>query len=284
MVLLSIMLIAILTVFGLAFGSFVNALVWRLHQQSLSKKKRIASDAELSISRGRSMCPHCKHMLAWYDLLPVISWLSLGGRCRYCKESIGWQYPLVELLTAVLFVVSYIFWPYQLSTINYQILFIAWLVALVGFVALIVYDLRWMLLPNKIVFPLTGLGVFSVLLRAMDSDKPWQVIALSLGGLMVAGGIFYIIFQVSNGSWIGGGDVKLGFALGLFLGSPVLALLMLFFASLLGLAVAIPGIITKKSKLSSKLPFGPFLISATIIVMLFGNRILDWYFGAFLYL
>lgn len=279
------MVVVILIILGLAFGSFVNALVWRLYQQSLPKKRRAASDQELSISTGRSMCTHCKHTLAWYDLVPLLSWISVGGRCRYCKKPIGTQYPIVELLTAILFVVSYVFWPSDLLMSGFQqAIFALWLAVVVGFAALIVYDIRWMLLPNKIVFPLILLGALVALLRAFDSTNILTSLFASAGGLAIAGGIFYVVFQVSNGTWIGGGDVKLGFALGLLLGSPILAFLMLFIASLLGLLVAVPGIVSKKSGLNSKLPFGPFLIVSTMIVMLFGQRLIDWYTGTFLYL
>jgi prepilin signal peptidase PulO-like enzyme (type II secretory pathway) len=278
------MVIIILIILGLSFGSFVNALVWRMYQQALPKKKRVASDTELSIAKGRSMCPHCKHTLAWYDLLPIISWLGLRGKCRYCQGSISWQYPLVELITATMFVLSYVFWGEDLSSWSSYALFAVWLAALVAFMALIVYDVRWMLLPNKIVFPLLGLGIISAIIRALGSDAPVRAVVMALGGLAVAGGIFYVLFQISNGAWIGGGDVKLGFAIGLLLGSPLLAFLMLFVASLLGLLVASPSIALKKSKLSSKIPFGPFLIASTIFVMLFGQQIIDWYGSTFLYL
>lgn len=278
------MVIVILCILGLAFGSFVNALVWRLHQQSLPKKKRAADDSELSISKGRSMCPHCKHALAWYDLVPVLSWLSLGGRCRYCRRPISGQYPLVELLTAGLFVGSYVFWPQDLNSYTLVGVFSLWLAALVCLMALIVYDIRWMLLPNKIVFPLIGMGVLMTLIRALGSSNIVGALLAAIGGLAVAGGIFYVVFQISNGTWIGGGDVKLGFAIGLFLGSPVLAFLMLFLASVLGLVVALPGVVSGRRALAAQLPFGPFLITSTIVVMLFGQHLIDWYVSGVLYL
>ena len=284
MLLLSIMIIGILIILGLSMGSFVNALVWRLHEQEKPKKKRAASDAELSIVSGRSMCPHCKHTLAWYDLLPVVSWLSVLGKCRYCHKSISWQYPLVELATAVLFVISYAFWPSDLNTTLATIPFITWLIALVGLVALTVYDIKWMLLPNRVVFPLLGLAISSVVMQSIFSPGPLTLILNAFGGLAVAGGIFYVLFQVSNGKWIGGGDVKLGFVLGLLLAKPVLGFLMLFVASILGLIVSVPTLFTRKLQLSSRIPFGPFLIMATIIVMLSGQTIIDWYSSTFLYL
>lgn len=271
------MLIVGLVILGLAFGSFVNALVWRVYQQALPRKQRKASDNELSIMKGRSMCTHCKHTLAWYDLLPVISWLSLRGACRYCRKPISWQYPLVELLTAALFVVSFVCWPTELLTAEAVSSFVIWLSALVGLVALIIYDARWMLLPNRIVFPLLGLAVIDVLIRTLSSVEPLKTVGAALGGLLVAGGIFYVLFQISDGKWIGGGDVKLGFVLGLLLGEPVLAFMMLFFASLLGLVAALLTVISRNATFQAKIPFGPFLIIATIATKLFGPSLWSWY-------
>lgn len=277
------MIVAILILFGLAFGSFINALVWRIHEQHKPKKKRAGTDAELSIATGRSMCTHCKHTLVWYDLLPVLSWISLGGKCRYCKKPIGIQYPLVEIVTTMLFVVSYLFWPLGLGTVAEVTLFGLWLVSLIALVALAVYDIRWMLLPNRIVFPLTGIAVLYAIISTITSQNVGSALINAIGGLAVAGGIFYVLFQVSDGKWIGGGDVKLGFALGLLLASPLLAFLMLFVASLLGIMFALPALLQGKTSASTKIPFGPFLIAATIITQLFGRSIIDWYSTMFLY-
>lgn len=271
-------------ILGLAFGSFVNALVWRLHEQSLSAKKRAASLQELSIVHGRSMCPHCKHTLCPLDLVPVISWVLLGGKCHYCRSKIGLQYPLVELITACLFAVSYIYWPHSLTGMGQVSLFVLWLTSLVGLVALVVYDIRWMVLPNKIVFPLIGLGIIYAVITALTTDNPGHSLLMSFLGLLVAGGIFYVLFQISDGKWIGGGDVKLGFALGLLLSSPYIAFLMLFLASLLGLLVSMPAMLIKKSSIKNRIPFGPFLVTATIICVLFGQLIIDWYTTQFLYM
>lgn len=271
-----------LIVFGLCFGSFVNALVWRVHKQaeqddnSSQSSKKPKTNCSYSISRGRSMCVHCKHLLAWYDLLPVVSWVSLKGKCRYCKKPISWQYPVVEILTAVLFVFSYCFWPLPLDSFASWLHFGTWLALLVGFVALIVYDIRWMLLPNRIVFPLYALAAFSVLLEATLTSN-FHLLTSSAWGVLVGGGIFYILFQLSEGRWIGGGDVKLGFMLGGIVGGPVQAMLMLFVASLLGTLASLPLLATKRIKRQARIPFGPFLIVATIIVELFGHKLTEWY-------
>lgn len=269
------MILVALVLVGLCLGSFVNALVWRTHQQSTAKtnKKR----REFSISRGRSMCPHCKHSLAARDLVPVLSWLELRGRCRYCNKSISWQYPVVELSMAVLYCVSYLYWPYEFGWVG-ALQFIVWLGILVLLMALFVYDLHWMLLPNSLVYTLLGLvGLQTIIGLASGVPDVWFVLNLILGSIAL-GGVFWLLFQVSGGAWIGGGDVRLGFAIGLLAGSLINSVLLLFIASLLGTVVSLPLILQGK-KASHKVPFGPFLITATVIVYLFGASINSWYQG-----
>jgi prepilin signal peptidase PulO-like enzyme (type II secretory pathway) len=268
------MIIAVLTVLGLVLGSFVSALVWRLHEQAKPKRKRAASDKDLSVLTGRSMCPHCKHTLSAVDLVPLFSWLLLRGRCRYCRQPID-DTPLPEVGLAIAFVVSYLFWPVAFDTKG-TIAFAVWLLALVALAALLVYDLRWMLLPNKIVYPLIALAAANVVGQVVMEDRPGLAIGAAVS-LAIAGGVFYVLFQFSNGRWIGGGDVKLGFALGLLLMDPFKALLMLFVASLLGTLVTLPLMYSNKLNRSSHVPFGPFLIVATVIVQLWGSGLLAWY-------
>src|SRR4051812_47403609 len=110
------MLIFIILALGLCAGSFVNALVWRIHEQTKSTKLKAKDKKNLSIINGRSICPACKHNLAWYDLIPVVSWLVLRGKCRHCAKPISTQYPLVELICGLVFAVSYIFWPVSLDS------------------------------------------------------------------------------------------------------------------------------------------------------------------------
>ena len=276
------MIVVVLIILGLCLGSFVNALVWRIHEQQVVKSK--VQRQKLSISSGRSMCVNCKHALAWYDLLPVVSWLSLHGRCRYCHRPISWQYPVVELLTAFLFVLSYAFPPFQpLLPTAYSLLLLIWLAILTGFIALAVYDLRWMILPDRIVFPMQGLAVLYVLVAFVISGGDWPVVFGAAMGVVFSSGLFYVLYQVSGGKWIGGGDVKLAVVLGLVLGGAAEALLMIFIASVLGSLVGIPLLIAKKTRLQGKLPFGPLLIVATIVVYLFGASIISWYKQQFLF-
>lgn len=279
------MIIVVLIVFGLCLGSFVNALAWRIHEQEEQAKSKKKTDkkyqARLSIAKGRSMCPDCKHELTAKDLIPVLSWLGVGGRCRYCKQPIPVQYPLVELVTACLFVASYIWWPETLEGTQI-VVFGLWLAILTGLMALLVYDARWMLLPNRLIYPLTAVAGLQAMIVISVSDKPLMTLISTLAAVVIGGGIFYVLFQVSAGKWIGGGDVRLGWLLGLVVATPAKSILLIFLASLLGTLVSLPLLISKRVKRTSTIPFGPFLIAASIIVVLFGTEILQWYQSVFL--
>ncbi|MFA5004235.1 MAG: prepilin peptidase [Candidatus Saccharimonadales bacterium] len=266
------MIIVVLAVFGLIFGSFVNALVWRLRQQELAGKK---SKKQYSILTGRSMCPECHHELAAKDLVPVLSWLSLKGKCRYCREPISGQYPLVELATAIMFVFSYIYWPLDLHGAGLvQLVF--WLFFVVAFMALAVYDLKWFLLPDRLVYPLVAMASTEVIVVAFLRQS-WTFAASSVLGALVLSGTFYVLFQISKGNWIGGGDVKLGLVLGLLAGSSFRAVIVIFLASLFGTAVSLPLLVKSKKNIQTRVPFGPFLLLATVVVVLFGSSLVSWY-------
>ncbi len=259
---------------GLSFGSFVNALVWRIREleSTSSKKKRKV----LSPISGRSMCPRCKHELGPLDLLPVLSWVFLRGKCKYCKKPISWQYPLVELIGAVVFVASYLFWPVTLVG-TLWIAFIVWLAIITVLLALAIYDLRWMELPDSLVVVLSVFSVIFVLVQfAVQAISVSELISsMFSAGLLFA--VFYILFQVSKGRWIGGGDVKLAPALGLLAGSLASVALVVFIASLIGSIIGIPLLIFKKQKHQIKLPFGPLLIIGLLVVFFYGNNIINWY-------
>ena len=131
------MYILIIFILGLCFGSFINAFVFRLHE----KTNKQYSNINLSIVNGRSICPNCKHELIPLDLVPIVSWLLLKGKCRYCSKSISAQYPLVEFTTALLFLCSYIYWPYAFGASG-VILLSFWYVLLVGLISLALYDYK----------------------------------------------------------------------------------------------------------------------------------------------
>lgn len=281
-----VMVIAVLVVLGLCFGSFVNALVWRLHEQAETSKHPLKHAAEqklrnLSVLRGRSMCPECRHELSAKDLIPLVSWLWLRGKCRYCKATISWQYPTVEAVTMLLFVGSYVFWPQAFQGSEW-LSFGLWLAILVGLVALTVYDVRWMVLPNRIVFPLLVVGAARALVLIVQNSHPWHELLSIVIAVLIGGGIFYALFQLSAGRWIGGGDVKLGLLLGLVVAQPSHAFLLLFLASVLGTLFILPPWLAKKVKKTTRIPFGPFLIAACIVTLWWGANIINWYQQTFL--
>ena len=151
-----------LAVFGLCLGSFAGASVWRLRARQLrdDKKageevdpkeyKRLKALTKHSLTKDRSVCLHCGYTLRWYDLIPLVSWLTLKGKCRECRKPIGRFEPLIELGTALFFVASFLFWPVPLETTEAIIPFVLWLIAGVGLAILFAYDAKWFLLPDAV--------------------------------------------------------------------------------------------------------------------------------------
>lgn len=269
------MLILILAIIGLAMGSFVNALVWRLHEQTKTKRSEAKN---LSILRGRSMCVHCHHELAAKDLVPVLSWLQLRGKCRYCRKPISAQYPLVELATMAVFVLSYVWWPLNLADHSARLLLITWLVSSVGLMALLVYDFKWLILPNRLVYPTLAAALAGRLGYILCfSGRPIHHLGQLVLSVAAASGIFWLLFEVSNGRWIGFGDVRLGLVLGCLLASPSLSILMIFLASVLGLLAFLIGTFGSNRSFSQKIPYGPFLIIGTWLAIVFGQSLINWY-------
>lgn len=259
----SIILLA-LFVFGTIFGSFSGAMVWRL-----KTGRKTTND--------RSECEHCHHKLSVLDLIPVLSWLSLQGKCRYCHKPIGWTALLLEIGLGLVFVGSYILWPWQLAAPLELVFFVSWLIACVMLAILFVYDLRWYLLPDRVVWPLVGVGIALFVCRALLSGWGFEQAFIELGlALVPVTGVYYVLHTVSKGRWVGFGDVKLGIFIGLALGWQG-ALLALVLSNFIGLVVILPGLMSGKFSRTSEVPFGPFLIMATIIAMLSGEHIIRWY-------
>ena len=248
---LSIILVFIFF-FGLIIGSFLNCLIWRLH-----KKESLL---------GRSYCPKCKKQIAWYDNLPVLSFILLRGKCRQCGKKISWQYPTVELITAVLFIMAFL---YNFESIKIK-LFRDWFLICIMIVVFI-YDLRWYLILDIITLP-AGLVI---LIFNLFLGMSWQNLLLS--GI-IGGSFFLIQFVVSKGKWIGGGDIRLGWLIGLALGWPGLVaaiIISYFIGSIVGLGLIAAG----KKKWGSEVPFGVFLAVGSVITLFWQEPILNWYFN-----
>lgn len=280
-----------LFIVGLCLGSFAGAQVWRLRFRQLeedklskidydkSEYKKLSILRRKSVSQDRSRCLNCSHSLAWFDLIPVASWLSTGGKCRYCHKSIGYFEPLIELSVAVFFVVSFVFWPTSLSAPLDIFQFVLWLVAGVMLAILFAYDSKWFLLPNVIMFPLIALAAVFSSIELLQTDSVWLTVFDTVGAVAVLSGLYLVLWLVSRGAWIGFGDVKLGLALGLMLGNWQLAFLTLFLANLIGCFIVIPGLMTKKLSRTTQVPFGPMLIAGFVISALAGQQIISWYFS-----
>lgn len=257
--------VVILFVVGAALGSFSLVLAWRMHD----KKDWV---------RGRSACDACHHVLSAIDMVPVISWLALRGKCRYCRKSFSKQLLFAEVLLGSALAGSWVFWPFSTSTLIEYLLFVVWVLLSVILSALFWYDLRWYILPNSLVYTLLVLSiVFAGLRSAIVGFSFTNSILMPLLAVALISGLFFSLFWVSRGKWIGFGDVRLGYSLGLLVTNPLLAWLMLFFASVLGIVTALPSLLGGSRKLSSKIPFGPLLITATIMVVLFGQQTIDAY-------
>lgn len=254
------MLTIVIGIIGLFVGSFLANVVYRLKKDE-------------QFVTGRSKCTHCRHELKAIDLVPVFSWVFLKGRCRYCKAKISGEYALIELLTGFLFGLSY-FVLMPNGTIE-VIQFVMWLVILSGLIVLAVYDLKWYLLPDKILIPLLIPVVILLGLSFLDGGS-YKTVTGPIIAAIAFGGFFYLLAAVSGGKWMGGGDIKLSFLMGLLLGIQKTSVAMLVAFNTAAI-VGVYLIVTKKIKRQSHIPFGPFLIGGTIVAYLYGQNIIDWY-------
>lgn len=251
---------------GISFGSFINVLVFRLHE-----------GIKL---RGRSKCLTCEVPIENKDLIPVVSFFLLKKRCRSCKVAFSWQYPIIEFVTGCLFLFLFLrytqgfFVPELITAQNYWGFLIRDLVFTLFLIVLFVYDLKYYLILDKFTVPAM---VIAILFNVSLGMSP---ITILLGGLTI-GGFFLLQFLVSKGEWVGGGDIRMGIMMGFMLGL-VHGLVALFIAYLLGAAVGVVLIALKKVKRKSMVPFGTFLALGTFISMIWGTALLDWYLGLFL--
>ncbi|TKJ28280.1 prepilin peptidase [bacterium (candidate division B38) B3_B38] len=240
--------------YGLIIGSFLSVCIYRLPKKE-------------SIAFPRSRCPRCLQPIRWYDNLPLVSYLLLRGRCRFCKNPISPLYPLVEGLNGALFTLLYL--KYSLT----PQLFIYLLLAS-GLLVLIFIDLRHRLLPNYLTLPGIGLGF---LLSFVNPRVEWwdSLVGIALGGglLLLVGTMYYWLRKVEG---MGMGDVKLMAMVGAFVGWK-LTLLTIVLGSLLGSVVGVSLIIKRGGDLKTALPFGTFLGSAALGSLLFGQEIINSY-------
>lgn len=263
---------AYLFTLGLIFGSF--ALV--VADRSMRKKDWI---------RGRSSCDSCHKKLSPLDLVPLFSWASTGGKCRYCKVRLSAMYPAVEISLGLAFAGSYLIMQDLLDGAVSLIMFGLWLLGLVLMTILFIIDAKTMILPYKFLFPLIGVAASYSLLEIFTASDSMSVFLQVLGAVAVGAGIFAILYAVSKGKWIGDSDVLFGIVIGLYLGKPFEAWLAITLACLAGLLYALLFRLTKRQPVRhAKIPFGPFLIFGLYATFLFGAQIIDWYLETVLFM
>jgi len=262
---------------GLLVGSFLNVVVLRLPRRLEWSWKRDATEIlELpevydppppGIVIEPSHCPHCKHKLSWYENIPVFSWLALRGKCRHCKAPISAQYPAVELLTALLALVSV--WHFGFGWQGFgAVLLSCFLVALSGI------DLRTQLLPDQLTLPLMWLGLIASLDNLYMPAKPALLGAIvGYGSLWV---VWWVFKQLTGKEGMGHGDFKLLAALGAWVGlSGILPIILL--SSIVGAVIGSIWLAMKGRDRATPIPFGPYLAIAGWIVFFWGKPIIDAY-------
>jgi len=281
-----------LVLVGACLGSFAGATVWRLRAKQLQADKeakepydhkeytRLKKLLGKKTLQDRSRCLECGYELKWYDLIPIVSWLSLKGRCRACKHPIGRFELLMELGMVAFFVASYAFWPGGVQTGLEVAHFILWLIAGVIMAVLFAYDLKWFLLPDRYTLALAVVGVAIVGVSAAETQDIGMTLLTAIGSVGVLGGLYAVLYAVSQGRWVGFGDVKLGVGLGLILVDWQLAAVALFLANFIGCLIVIPLLATKKLKRNAHIPFGPLLISGAVLTWFIGWNVLEWYLSA----
>jgi len=255
------LIIIFLFLLGSIIGSFLNVVIFRL-----PKRRKFFNFTQ------RSRCPHCKKVLQPLDLIPIASYLALGGRCRYCHKPISSQYIIVEVLTGLLFLLSY--WQFGLSWQT--------LIGVVGGGSLLVLafiDGRHKVVPDVVSLP--TIGALLVLQAARVfwgglTPQALQDFFLILLATGLGAGWFFLQWLVSKGRWVGSGDIRLGALLGAYLGLPVV-ILALFGAYISGSIWAAYLLVRGRVRLKSQLPFGIFLGAAGIISFIFGPSVISWY-------
>lgn len=224
---------------------------------------------------GRSRCPSCDRTITWVENIPIFSYIFLGGRCRGCKERISPRYPILEGLTALLFGLAAARFGLSFRAAIYAAFF--WSLVVLTFI-----DLEHKKLPNKITLPTFFVGIPLVALDAFSRGEPRDLIGALLG-VLIFGGFFELVAWIKPAG-MGGGDVRLAYSLGLFLGylggAPV-TLVGMFLSFFSGGVIGILLILLAKGDRKTQVPFGPFLALGTVLGILLGRPIVDLYLGSF---
>ena len=267
---------------GLAFGSFLNSLVYRL-----GKRESIL---------GRSFCPKCKKQIAWYDNIPVISFIFLNGKCRKCKKKISIQYPIIELIVGFLFVFAFYRVNNSVSVISYA-LFTPSIVQYLGFAFAIlrewiifftlafifIYDLKYSKIEDIVLLPCTALVfvlnlVTPELFNFLNSASILIQVKTIIFTIIISVGFFALQYLFTKGKGIGLGDLRIGLFIGVVLIYYQHLLVAILFSYIIGATISILLIALNKKTIKSQIPLGPFLTIGTFVAMVYAQRIIEIFF------
>ena len=290
---------------GFLIGAVLGSLVKALADRSVTKKS----------FWGRSYCPKCRHKLAWYDLFPILSFVFLKGKCRYCKNRIGIEYLVAELVMGIL--IGFLFWQNfnavvianpATGGVNFAILLLelfSKIFFIVILAVLFLTDLKKTFIPDRIVLPGIVIGIaINLIITALKITYLYYSLSQTVIGrlllppksdyfqrhvLLIAqpffwsfltgaaiGGFFLSLIIITRGKGMGGGDVKLGAFMGIMLGFPQ-ALFALVLSFLTGAVFSIGLILLGKKHFGQTIPFGPFLVLGSLIMLFWGQEIINWY-------
>lgn len=245
-------------IFGAIWGSFANVAIYRLPKNE-------------NVAFPPSHCQKCKAKIKWYDNIPIFSWIVLRGKCRACKEAFSIRYPIVEIITAILFTISFLVigWKWYLLEV---------LIFILGLVIITFIDLDHFIIPDKISLPGIVIGLIGA---AVNPER--QVLDAVLGVILGGGflwAVAYVYFLLRKEEGMGGGDIKLLAWIGAVCGwksVPFVIITSSIFGSLIGIFL----ILKSKKGLKTIIPFGPYLAFASIIYIFHGREITDWYLQFF---
>lgn len=256
------LLIAFVAGLGLIFGSFATAAAHRIPRNE-------------SFVSGRSRCPNCGATITAVENIPVFSWLFLRGKCRHCKNPISPRYPLTELTSGVLFALSAWKFGYSAETVVYAAFF--W-----GLLVLTLIDLEFKLLPNKVVFPMFIAGWIGLAVAALVDGDADRLLDAAMGAAIFGGFFFVVVLIVPHG--MGGGDIKLAFVLGTFIGyvdAPGVVLVGMFLSFFLGAVIGATIALVQGGSRKTQIPFGPYLALGSTVAIFWGSALKDAYLGIF---
>ena len=236
-------------ILGGLWGSFANVCIVRLPK-------------EKGVVTGRSICPKCRKQIKWYDNIPIFSYFFLGGKCRKCKKKISLRYVFVELISIFSFLFIYLLYGISMTTLLLLILSL-------GFLIIFFIDLEHFIIPNVVTFPLMALGFVKSFLPNLDPIFPYYVLSLIGGifGYAIIWGIIYFYKQIKNKEGMGLGDAKLLAVIGFWFGLDAIPF-VIFLSSAIALLSVAPDLIKKTKKMSTQIPFGPYIIAGNLVFLL----------------